>query len=64
MTGSTVLGRGFWGVSGESDSWNFLRVGMTMREPFSFDGFLSHSSKDKAEVRELAERLKGGGVAG
>ena len=31
-------------------------------ETFTHDVFLSHSSKDKAVVRELAERLRGDGV--
>src|SRR5215213_9269985 len=33
-----------------------------MVEPFSFDVFLSHSSKDKAVVREIAERLRDDGL--
>lgn len=31
-------------------------------EAFTHDVFLSHSSRDKAVVRELAQRLKGDGV--
>src|ERR1700674_5746096 len=33
-----------------------------MNNPFSFDVFLSHSSKDKAAVRSVAERLRADGV--
>lgn len=33
-----------------------------MRDQFDYDVFLSHSSKDKPAVRELAERLKGDGL--
>ena len=33
-----------------------------MTESFEYDVFLSHSSKDKPAVRELAERLKGDGL--
>jgi hypothetical protein len=33
-----------------------------MTETFDYDVFLSHSSKDKPAVRELAERLKGDGL--
>ena len=33
-----------------------------MPEYLPFDVFLSHSSKDKTVVRELAERLRGDGV--
>src|SRR6188508_913511 len=33
-----------------------------MNEDFAFDVFLSHSSKDKAVVRPLAERLRKDGV--
>ena len=33
-----------------------------MSEDFSFDLFLSHSAKDKAVVRPLAERLRKDGV--
>src|SRR5712691_9747596 len=33
-----------------------------MADEFSFDVFLSHSSRDKAVVRELAERLKRDGL--
>jgi hypothetical protein len=33
-----------------------------MSEPFSHDVFLSHSSKDKATVRALAERLRADGL--
>lgn len=33
-----------------------------MPDEFSFDVFLSHSSKDKAVVRPLAERLRNDGV--
>jgi tetratricopeptide (TPR) repeat protein len=33
-----------------------------MNSPLSFDVFLSHSSKDKAVVRSLAERLRADGV--
>ncbi|HQU85481.1 MAG TPA: toll/interleukin-1 receptor domain-containing protein, partial [Pyrinomonadaceae bacterium] len=32
------------------------------QEEFKYDVFLSHSSKDKAVIRELAERLKADGV--
>jgi hypothetical protein len=32
-----------------------------MHEEFQFDVFLSHSSKDKAVVRPLAERLRADG---
>ncbi len=30
--------------------------------PFSFDVFLSHNSKDKAQVRRLAQRLRDAGL--
>ncbi|MFN0104709.1 MAG: SUMF1/EgtB/PvdO family nonheme iron enzyme [Bryobacteraceae bacterium] len=33
-----------------------------MREPYRFDVFLSHSSKDKPVVRALAERMRNDGV--
>ncbi|NTU41871.1 MAG: TIR domain-containing protein, partial [Nitrospirales bacterium] len=33
-----------------------------MGDEFSYDLFLSHSSKDKAVVRELAERLRKDGL--
>ena len=33
-----------------------------MPEPFPYDVFLSHSSKDKAVVRTLAERLRKDGL--
>src|SRR5215212_11969055 len=33
-----------------------------MTETFQYDVFLSHSAKDKAAVRELAERLKADGL--
>jgi hypothetical protein len=33
-----------------------------MTKPFSYDVFLSHSSKDKEVVRELANRLKNDGL--
>jgi hypothetical protein len=33
-----------------------------MSEPFDYDVFLSHSAKDKAVVRPLAERLRKDGV--
>ena len=33
-----------------------------MAEYFSFDVFLSHSAKDKAVVREVAERLRKDGL--
>ena len=33
-----------------------------MADEFSFDVFLSHSSRDKEVVRELAERLKRDGL--
>ena len=33
-----------------------------MGESFAFDVFLSHSSKDKAIVRPLAERLRAHGL--
>jgi hypothetical protein len=33
-----------------------------MAEPFQYDVFLSHSSKDKAVVRPLAERLRTDGL--
>src|SRR5438105_14655600 len=33
-----------------------------MNEHFTFDVFLSHSSKDKGVVRSIAERLRGDGV--
>ena len=33
-----------------------------MSQEFKYDVFLSHSSKDKETVRELAERLKADGV--
>src|SRR5688572_11655169 len=33
-----------------------------MSEHFAFDVFLSYSSKDRGEVRSLAERLRGDGV--
>lgn len=33
-----------------------------MSDKFKYDVFLSHSSKDKAVVRKLAERLKADGV--
>src|SRR5947207_11668445 len=33
-----------------------------MSDGFSFDVFLSHSSKDKAVVRAVAERLRGDGL--
>ena len=33
-----------------------------MSDPFPYDVFLSHSSKDKAVVRELAERLRKDGL--
>ena len=33
-----------------------------MTNPFSYDVFLSHSSKDKAVVRPLAERLRKDGL--
>ena len=33
-----------------------------MNDKFDYDVFLSHSSKDKAVVRELAEKLKADGV--
>ena len=33
-----------------------------MSNDFEYDVFLSHSSKDKLTVRELAERLKADGV--
>lgn len=33
-----------------------------MSEPFDFDVFLSHSSKDKPVVRALAERLRADGL--
>jgi small GTP-binding protein len=40
--------------------WNTLSA--TMDNQFPFDVFLSHSSKDKAVVRELATRLRADGV--
>jgi hypothetical protein len=33
-----------------------------MTEPFEYDVFLSHNSRDKARVRELAGRLRGAGL--
>ena len=33
-----------------------------MSEPFQYDIFLSHSSKDKPVVRDIAERLKKDGL--
>ena len=33
-----------------------------MSEQFKYDVFLSHSSKDKTAVRELAERLQADGL--
>ncbi len=33
-----------------------------MPDEFPYDVFLSHSAKDKAVVRPLAERLRAGGV--
>jgi len=33
-----------------------------MAETFQYDVFISHSSKDKPAVRELAERLKQDGL--
>ena len=33
-----------------------------MPDEFPYDGFLSHSAKDKAVVRPLAERLRADGV--
>jgi hypothetical protein len=33
-----------------------------MANVFSYDGFLSHSAKDKAVVRPLAERLRKDGL--
>lgn len=33
-----------------------------MREQFSFDVFLSHSAKDQAVVRAVAERLRADGL--
>src|SRR5438105_11554880 len=33
-----------------------------MGDPFFFDVFLSHSSKDKAVVRDIAERLRKDGL--
>lgn len=33
-----------------------------MADDFKYDAFLSHSSKDKAVVRDVAERLRGDGV--
>jgi len=33
-----------------------------MTQDFTYDVFLSHSSKDKSVVRELAERLRDDGV--
>ena len=33
-----------------------------MPDDFPYDVFLSHSAKDKAEVRPLAERLRADGV--
>ena len=35
-----------------------------MADNFQYDVFLSHSAKDKAIVREVAERLRGGRAAG
>src|SRR5262245_26091281 len=35
---------------------------MTATPAFSYDVFLSHNSKDKVQVRKLAERLKGAGL--
>src|SRR5690242_1387679 len=35
---------------------------MRMEETFEYDVFLSHSSKDEAVVREIAERLRGDGI--
>lgn len=33
-----------------------------MTQDFDYDVFLSHSSRDKGAVRELAQRLKGDGL--
>ena len=33
-----------------------------MADDFKYDVFLSHSAKDKAVVREVAERLRGDGL--
>ena len=33
-----------------------------MADDFKYDVFLSHSAKDKAVVRAVAERLRGGGL--
>lgn len=38
------------------------RVDPEMAETFKYDVFISHSSKDKPAVRELAERLKANGL--
>jgi hypothetical protein len=35
---------------------------MTMPNEFPYDVFLSHSSKDKAVVRSVAERLRADGL--
>ena len=35
---------------------------MAVKSEFSFDVFLSHSAKDKAVVRAVAERLRGDGL--
>ena len=42
--------------------WQADEAGRERVEEFSHDVFLSHSSRDKAVVRELAQRLKGDGV--
>jgi hypothetical protein len=39
-----------------------IRWGLSVSENFTFDVFLSHSSKDKAVVRALAERLRKDGL--
>lgn len=42
--------------------WEVARSPGTMSDYLPFDVFLSHSSRDKATVRALAERLKADGV--
>src|SRR5215203_4989976 len=41
---------------------NHSKTFKLMSQEFKYDVFLSHSSKDKDVVRELAERLKADGV--
>src|SRR4051794_17564466 len=42
--------------------WHTGRTLRTMSDDFQYDVFLSHSAKDKAVVREVAERLRKDGV--